>query len=153
MKGILKIYHPEETLKYHIKSTYCKAVYSNENHFLEVEILTDDSLDHVDDDSLQYHFPQICLKVIEFPIDGANLLAKNFKITEETDEIFTEVDLFDDEEAYLYDNELAFDQNSENDLQLFWKGSIDDFYSGSEQSIAFQLKCNFKPDPIVIDED
>ena len=47
MKGILKIYHQDETLKYQIKNTYCKPVYSNKQHFLEVEIITDDSLDHV----------------------------------------------------------------------------------------------------------
>ena len=69
MKGILKIYHPEETLKYHIKSSYCKAVYSNKKHFLDVEIITDDSLDHVDDDSLQYNYPQLSMNIIEFPID------------------------------------------------------------------------------------
>lgn len=153
MKGILKIYHPEETLKYLIKSTYCKAVYSNVKHFLEVEIITDDSLDHVDDDSLQYNFPQISFKVIEFPIENGELESKNFFITDSEDEIFTEVDLFDDEEAYLYDSELSFDHDAQNELQLFWKGTIDDFYTGSDDPIAFQLKCNFKPDPIEIDED
>ena len=47
MKGILKIYHPEETLKYHIQHSYCKAVYLNEEHLLELEIVTDEDLDHV----------------------------------------------------------------------------------------------------------
>jgi hypothetical protein len=85
MKGILKIYHPEETLKYHIKSTYCKAVYINSKIFLEVEVITDDSLDHVDDDSLQYNFPQLSLDVFDFPIDSNELEGKTF-IIEDTDE-------------------------------------------------------------------
>ena len=59
-----KIYHPEETLKYHISSTYCKAVYLNSKNFLEVEIITDDSLDHVEDDSLQYNFSSAILRRI-----------------------------------------------------------------------------------------
>lgn len=153
MKGILKIYHPEETLIYHLKSTYCKAVYSNEKHFLEVEIITDDSLDHVEDDSLQYHFPQLSLQVIEYPIDGAELAGKNFVINESNVENYTVVDLFDDEDAFLQSSELSFVNNSEEELQLFWKGTIDDFYTGSEERITFQLKCNFKPDLIEIDED
>ena len=112
MKGILKIYHPEETLKYHIKSSYCKAVYSNKKHFLDVEIITDDSLDHVDDDSLQYNFPQLSMNIIEFPIDEEELDGKNFEIIDSSDDIYTEVDLFDNEDAYLYESELVFDRNS-----------------------------------------
>ena len=76
MKGILKIYHPDETLKYNIKSTYCKAVYSNKQHFLELEIITDDGLDHVDDDSLQYNFPQLSLNISDFPIDSDEIEGK-----------------------------------------------------------------------------
>lgn len=152
MKGILKIYHPEETLKYHIKSTYCKAVYSNMEHFLEVEIITDDSLDHVDDDSLQYNFPQLSLNVTEFPIDDAELLGKTFTVEDTDEDVYTEVDLFDDEDAFLHQNELSFDQNSEGELQLFWKGAIDDFYTGSDEPIPFKLKCHFKPDEIEVDE-
>lgn len=152
MKGILKIYHPEETLKYHIKSTYCKAVYSNMEHFLEVEIITDDSLDHVDDDSLQYNFPQLSLNITEFPIDDSELLGKSFAVEDTEEEVYTEVDLFDDEDAFLHQNELSFDQNAEGELQLFWKGAIDDFYTGSDEPIPFKLKCHFKPDEIEVDE-
>lgn len=153
MKGILKIYHPEETLKYHIKSTYCKAVYSNKKHFLEVEIITDDSLDHVDDDSLQYNFPQLSMTIIEFPIEDAELAGKTFDIQDSQIDTYTEVDLFDDEDAYLYESKLAFDKNTEDQLQLFWKGNIDDFYTGSGTSIPFKLKCHFKPDIIEVEED
>ena len=153
MKGILKIYHPEETLKYHIKSSYCKAVYSNKKHFLDVEIITDDSLDHVDDDSLQYNFPQLSMNIIEFPIDEEELDGKNFVIIDSSDDIYTEVDLFDNEDAYLYESELVFDRNAEGELQLLWKGTIDDFYTGSETPIPFKMKCHFKPDVIEVEED
>lgn len=152
MKGILKIYHPEETLKYHISSTYCKAVYLNSKNFLEVEIITDDSLDHVEDDSLQYNFPQLSLDVFEFPIDSNELEGKAFRIEDTEDETYTEVDLYDDEEAYLYENELSFSKDEEDVLQLFWQGKIDDFYTGSDEPIPFKLKCHFKADDIEIEE-
>lgn len=152
MKGILKIYHPEETLKYHIKSTYCKAVYSNKQHFLEVEIITDDSLDHVDDDSLQYNFPQLSMNVFDFPIDDAEIEGKTFEINDSDDDTFTGVDLFDDEDAFLYNSDLSFDRNQTGDLELFWKGEINDFYTGSDEAIPFKLKCNFRPDEIVVDD-
>ncbi|MCQ4035748.1 hypothetical protein [Kaistella montana] len=152
MKGILKIYHPEETLKYHIKSTYSKAVYSNQKHFLEVEIITDDSLDHVDDDSLQYRFPQLSMNVYEFPIEDDQVEGKTFEINDSDDDTFTEVDLFDDEDAFLYQNELSFVNNENGDLELFWKGEITDFYTGSDETIPFKLKCNFRQDEIEIDE-
>ena len=153
MKGILKIYHPEETLKYHLRSTYCKAVYSNTQHFLEVEIITDDSLDHVEDDSLQYNFPQISLDVFDFPIEDNDVLGKTFLINDSDEENYTEVDLFDDEDAYLYDNELGFENDENGELQLCWKGNISDFYTGSEDPIPFKLKCNFRQDEIEIEED
>ena len=152
MKGILKIYHPEETLKYHIKSTYSKAVYSNQKHFLEVEIITDDSLDHVDDDSLQYRFPQLSMNVYEFPLEDDQVEGKTFEIDDSDDETFTEVDLFDDDDAFLYQNELSFANNENGDLELFWKGEITDFYTGSDETIPFKLKCNFRQDEIEVDE-
>lgn len=152
MKGILKIYHPEETLKYHISSTYCKAVYLNSKNFLEVEIITDDSLDHVEDDSLQYNFPQLSLHVFEFPIDSNELEGKTFRIEDTGEETYTEVDLYDDEEAYLYENELTFSKDEDDVLQLFWQGKIDDFYTGSDEPIPFKLKCHFKADDIEIEE-
>lgn len=152
MKGILKIYHPEETLKYHISSTYCKAVYLSSKNFLEVEIITDDSLDHVEDDSLQYNFPQLSLDVFEFPIDSNELEGKTFRIEDTDEETYTEVDLYDDEEAYLYENELIFSKDEEDVLQLFWQGKIDDFYTGSDEPIPFKLKCHFKADDIEIEE-
>lgn len=153
MKGILKIYHPDETLKYNIRNTYCKAVYSNQQHFLEVEIITDDSLDHVDDDSLQYNFPQLSLEVFDFPIESEEIEGKTILINDSEEDAYTEVDLFDDEEAYLYDNELLFEKNDSGELQVIWKGMIDDFYTGSETPLPFRLKCEFKQDDIEVDED
>ena len=153
MKGILKIYHPEETVKYSIKNSYCKSVYSNMQHFLEVEITTDDSLDQVEDDSLQYDFPQISLTISDFPVNEEELAGKSFSVNDAPDEHYTEVDLYDDEEAFLYDNELSFQSNSEDVLEVIWKGNMDDFYTGSENPIPFKLKCHFKPDEIEVDED
>ena len=153
MKGILKIYHPDETLKYHIHSSYCKAVYSNKQHFLEVEIITDDSLDHVDDDSLQYNFPQLSMNISEFPIEDDELHGKSFDVEDSAEESFTEVDLFDDEDAYLSDNKLTFQHDPSGELELYWQGNIDDFYTGSNEPIPFKLKCNFKQDEIVVEED
>lgn len=153
MKGILKIYHPDETLKYHIHSTYCKAVYNNEEHFLEVEITTDDSLDHVEDDSLQYNFPQISLNLSDFPIDGAELPGKTFDLDDSQDETFTDVNLYDDADAYLSQNKLSFRYDAEGELELFWEGVIDDFYTESGSEIPFKLKCHFKQDEILVDED
>lgn len=153
MKGILKIYHPEETLKYHIKSSYCKAVYSNHKHVLEVEVITDDSLDHVDDDSLQYRFPQLSFDVFDFPLQSGELAGNTINIPDSGEAEYTEVELFDDEEAYLYSNELTFSKNAEGDMELLWKGEIDDFYTGSDEQIPFKLKCHFKDeDPEVEDE-
>lgn len=152
MKGILKVYHPDETLKYHIKSSYCKPVYSNLKHHLEVEIITSDDLDHVDDDSLQYNFPQIALNISDFPIETDDLVGKTFSISDTEDETFTETNLFDDEEAFIYDNELTFSLDENQELQLLWKGTIDDFYTGSDEPIPFKLKCHFKHDDVEIDE-
>ena len=152
MKGILKIYHPEETLKYHIKSTYCKAVYINSKIFLEVEVITDDSLDHVDDDSLQYNFPQLSLDVFDFPIDSNELEGKTFIIEDTDEETFTEVYLYDDEDAYLYNNQLSFSKDENDELQLIWQGKIDDFYTGSEEPLLFKLKCHFKEDDIEVED-
>lgn len=153
MKGILKIYHPDETLKYNIKSTYCKAVYSNKQHFLEVEVITDDDLDHVDDDSLQYHFPQVSLNVFDFLIPDGQLAGNTYSVTDSEDESFTEVNLFSDDDAGIYNNQLNFSEDADGHLELFWTGMIDDFYTGSDEPVPFKLKCHFKPEEIEVDED
>ena len=153
MKGILKIYHPDETLKYHIRSSYCKAFYSNTQHFLEVEIMTDDSLDHVDDDSLQYQFPQISMTVFDFPMEDAELAGKCFELKDSEADNFTGVDLFNNEDVFLTDTKLSFKNDAAGELELFWEGSLTDFYTGADQPIPFKLKCNFKQDEIIVDED
>jgi len=144
MEGILKIYHPEETLRYNIKSSYCKAVYSNAKNFLDVEIITDDDLEHVEDDSLQYNFPQLSIGISDFPIDTEDLVGKVFAINDTDEDIYCTVNLFDDEVANIYDNELRFSLDEYGELQLIWKGLIDDFYSNNPKPIPFKLKCNFK---------
>ena len=153
MKGILKIYHPEETLKYNIQNTYCKAVYSNQQHFLEVEIITDDSLDHVDDDSLQYNYPQLAFKIYDFPIESDEIDGKTISVEDSDDDIYTEVDLYCDDDAVLYGSELTFSENEQGNRQVIWKGEIDDFYTGSDTPLAFRLKCELKEDEILIDEE
>lgn len=121
-------------------------------HHLEVEIITDDDLDHVDDDSLQYNFPQLAFNISDFPIESGDIIGKTFYIQDTDEETYTETNLYDDEEAYLYENELSFTEDENNVLQLFWKGTIDDFYTGSDEPIPFKLKCHFKHDDVEIDE-
>lgn len=152
MKGLLKIYHPDETLKYHIRNTYCKAVYINAQNILEVEIITDDSLDHVDDDSLQYNFPQLSFKISDFPINSDELQNQSFTIEDNDEESYTEVDIYDDEDAFLYQNDLKFNLDEDQNLQLFWTGEITDFYTGSDEPIIFKLKCHFKEDDIEVED-
>jgi len=153
MKGILKIYHPEETLRYNIKNAYCKAIYSNTKNFLDVEIITDDGLEHVDDDSLQYNFPQILLGISDFPTDSEELIGKVFAVNDSAENRYCVVDLFDDEDASIYDNELKFSLDEYGDLQLVWKGFIDDFYSNNSQPIPFKLKCNFRQEELEYIDD
>lgn len=154
MKGILKIYHPEETLKYNIESSYCKAVYSNQEHTLELEIITDDSLDHVEDDSLQYHFPKIQLNIFDFPLKSSKLNGITLDINDTDDDAYTEVILDgSDEDAYIYDNNLTFSKNDEGVLEVVWKGQIDDIFTETDEKVDFRLKCHFKEDGIEIDED
>lgn len=153
MKGILKIYHPEETLKYFIKRSYCKAAYANDIHLLDVEIVSDDSLDHVDDDSLQYNFPQISLMLSDLEIPDGDICGKEFALTLQQDEEHTEVDLYDDEDAFLSENVLSFSEDEEGEPQLIWKGYITDFYTASDEPIAFKLKCHFKQEEIEIEHE
>ncbi len=150
MKGILKIYHPEETLKYYIDSSYCKPIYNNSQHVLEVEITTSDTLDHVDDDSLQYQFPQLRFGIYDFPIESNKLAGKLLKIEENEEDSYSELEIFDDQEAFLYNNQLAFEEDQNGELQLVWSGEIDDFYLNQENTIPFKLKCNFKEEVVEI---
>lgn len=153
MKGILKIYHPEETLKYAIQSTYCKAVYLNKQNFLEVEIITDDHLEDVEEDSLRNKFPQLALTISEFPVDGGEVAGKTFYIDDSSEDLYTAVDIFDDEEAFLFQNKLVFSENSEGVLELCWEGKINDFFTDLEEPIDFKLKCNFRQDLIEVEDE
>jgi hypothetical protein len=46
--------------------------------------------------------------------------------------------LYDDEEAFLYENELSFSKDENDNLQLMWQGKIDDFYTGSDEPLLFK---------------
>lgn len=148
MKGILKIYHPEEQLKYFIEKTYCKSFLVNQQYFLELEIETNDDLDHVEDDSLQYQYPQIAFNIFDFPLKEACLEKQKVSIDSE----YVDVNVFDDEEVSIEDSQLSFKVNEEGVLQVVWEGKIDDFYTHSEEKIPFKLKCHFKNDEIEIEE-
>jgi len=152
MKGILKIYHPEESIKYNIKRSYCKAIYRNSENFLEIEIITDDDFDHIEDDSLQYSFPQLSLSISEFPIPGKELDGKVYLVNDTEEEVYCNVDLFNEDEAFIYENKLEFSKDKEGNLQVLWSGEIDDFFTNSDEVLPFKLKCNFKEDPIDIEE-
>lgn len=153
MKGILKVYHPEETIKYDIKSSYCKAIYHNNETFLEVEIITNDDCESIEDDSLQCGFPQIAMSISDFPIADKNLAGKTIQVNDTDDETFCNVNLYNEEDAYIYDNRLEFSKDKDGNLQVIWSGEIDDFYTEGTNAIPFKLKCNFKQDEIIIDED
>ncbi|WP_185284842.1 hypothetical protein, partial [Chryseobacterium indologenes] len=127
--------------------------YSNKQNFLEVEIITDDDLDHVDDDSLQYNFPQLSLSISDFPIDTDKLVGHTFNVNDSEDETYCDVNLYDDEDAFIHDNELKFSVDDEGELQLIWQGNIDDFYTFSEEPIAFKLKCHFRQDTAEADDE
>lgn len=153
MKGVLKIYHPEETLKYHIKNSYSKAVYLNNEHFLEVEIITDENQDHVEDDSLQYPFPQIALRIFDYPLEQNELSGQTFEIEENEELVYSEVDLYTDQDAFLYKNRLEFTSDPAERMELIWSGEIDDFYTDSGEPIPFKLKCHFEElEPEFIEE-
>ncbi|MDY3363968.1 hypothetical protein PG623_08145 [Riemerella anatipestifer] len=151
MKGILKIYHPEETLKYHFSKTYCKSVLSNDKILLEVELITSEDMDHVEDDSLQYRFPQLALNISDFPIASKALEGQTFNINNE-EELYAEINLYDDDETELLDNQLSFSLNDEGVLQLIWEGEVSDFYTNSDEPLSFKLKCHFKEDSIEIED-
>ena len=77
---------------------------------------------------------------------------KTFKVEDTDEDSYTEVDLYDDEEAFLYENELSFSKDEDDNLQLMWQGKIDDFYTGSDEPLLFRMKCHFKQDDIEIED-
>lgn len=151
MKGIIKFYHPDETLKYRISLSHCKAVYANELHFLDLEIITEEDPNDLEEDSLKYAFPQLAFRIIDLPLKNPDL-TQNELVLDEKDATFTELDLYCDEEAYLYDNHLVFEE-IEGVLNLIWKGECDDFFTGTDRPVTFKLKCDFSEDAPEIAED
>ena len=86
-------------------------------------------------------------------MENAELVGQRLSIDDSEEESYTEVDLFDDEDAYIYDNQLSFENDENGELELVWKGTIDDFYTGSDEPTPFKLKCHFRPDELEVDED
>lgn len=151
MKGIIKFYHPDETLKYRISLSHCKAFYANNLHFLDLEIITEEEPQDLEEDSLKYSFPQVAFRISDFPLKNPELTQAELHL-EDAEEAFTELDLYCDEEAYLYNNHLAFCEE-DGTLNLIWKGECDDFFTNTDQPVTFKLKCNFAEDPLDIAED
>src|SRR5690606_12915764 len=105
----IKFFHPEETFTYHIEKCFCKVVFSGKQHQLLVEIHSTDSLDHVDDDSLQNEFSQVTLYVDDFPIQVESveeLVGQTIKIPNSYDEIEDE----DGEIEEIYYTNVNFDE-------------------------------------------
>lgn len=151
MKGIVKFYHPDETLKYRISLSHCKAVYANNVHLLDLEIITEEDPHDLEEDSLKYSFPQLAFRILDLPLKNPDL-ARSTLVLEEKDATFTELDLFCDEEAYLYENELAFEEAG-GVLNVIWKGECDDFFTNTDQPVTFKLKCDSSEDTLDIAED
>lgn len=151
MKGIVKFYHPDETLKYRISLSHCKAVYANELHLLDLEVITEEDPHDLEEDSLKYSFPQVAFRITDLPLQNPDL-TQNELVLEEKDAAFTELDLYCDEEAYLYDNQLVFEE-TEGVLNVIWKGECDDFFTNTDKPVTFKLKCNFSQDAPDIAED
>lgn len=154
----IKFFHPEDTFLYHVEKCFCKVIYSGEHYQLLVEIHSTDDLEHVEGDSLQNDFPQVSLFVDDLPVrfekvdqlSGETVeIPKCYEEFEnedgETESVYyTDVNF--DEEGYEADNnKLKFFKDGEGHLCLQWKGEVEDFTEGSEESIPFELECRFSP--------
>jgi hypothetical protein len=63
------------------------------------------------------------------PIDADKLVGQTFNVNDSEEETYCGVNLYDDEDAFIHDNELKFSKDENGDLQLIWQGNIDDFYT------------------------
>jgi len=154
----IKFFHPEETFTYHVDKCFCKVVYSGKQHQLLVEIHSTDSLDHVEDDSLQNDFAQVTLSIDDFPIQFESvedLVGKNIEIPQcyveiedeegEIEEYYYTNVSFSDDFFEADNNSLEFYQNEAGVLCLKWKGEVQDFTEESNDFIPFELDCVFLP--------
>ncbi len=68
----------------------------------------------MEDDSLQYNFPQLSLSIRDYLLTEEELADKSFQIQDSEEDQYTQIDVFHDEEAYLSDNELSFQKNPDD---------------------------------------
>jgi hypothetical protein len=161
----IKFFHPEETFTYHIEKCFCKVVFSGKQHQLLVEIHSTDSLDHVDDDSLQNDFSQVTLYIDDFPIaveSVEDLVGQTIEIPTSYEEIededgeieeilYTSVN-FSDGNFEADNNTLSFFQDENGIVCLKWKGEVQDFTEESDDYIPFELSCAFTAESIEVPE-
>ncbi len=146
-KGLLKIYHPEETLRYTLQNAFAKAAYAQGQYLLDAEFCSDDSLDHVDDDSLQYKFPQIELLIKDIELSGEDLTLQTLELSTEDCYSFIELDIFDDEDSFVTECKISFTKENKDSQEILvckMEGMMNDFYRLTENEIPFKLKsyCN-----------
>lgn len=165
MKGLIKFYHPDETLEYHIRKCFCKVVFLNKKNTLVVEVESDDDLDHVEEDSYQNEYPQVSfsLEDFEIPVNTVQqLLGNSFQVPSfeeiETDSgeieevYYTNLNINDEEYLDTGDNELKFGKDENGNLKLIWIGYCEDFLTGNKEPLKFKISCSFTQDKLEIVE-
>lgn len=161
----IKFFHPEETFTYHIEKCFCKVIYSGNQHFLLVEIQSNDELDHVEGDSLQNEFFQVTLNIDDFPVEAKSTeelvgltieIPKSYVEIEdeegETEEIYYTNANFIDDDYETINNKLYFQKDNSGTLCLNWKGEVFDFTNETDQNIPFEVNCVFTPQKIEIND-
>ncbi|MDR3273414.1 MAG: hypothetical protein LBT29_08045 [Flavobacteriaceae bacterium] len=159
MKGLVKFYHPDETLIYHIRKSFCKVVFLNNQNSLVVEIESDDDLDHVEEDSYQNDYPQIFMNIDDFAVSvkSVNQLAgKVFRIPSseekenehgEPDEVYyTNLNINDEDDLETDENEVKFGRDGKGNLKMLWTGICEDFVAGNPDPLKFKVSCIFSED-------
>lgn len=157
MKGSIKFYHPDETLVYYIKKCFQKVVFLNNKNTLVIEIESDDSLDHVEEDSYQNEYPQVFLTIDDFEISEKSekqLIGKSYNIPnyeekenaegELEEYYYTNLNINDELDLETSDNEVKFGVNENGIPKMIWTGYCEDFISQDEDlNIKFKVSCLF----------
>ncbi len=164
MKGLVKFYHPDETLEYRIRKCFCKVVFLNQKNTLVVEIESDDDLDHVEEDSFQNEYPQVIFNIEDFEIpvktiqqlSGKSFLIPAYEEKENEngdmeDVYYTNLNINDEEDLETDSNELKFGKDEQGNLKLIWQGYCDDFIT-REEPLKFKVSCSFTKDLLEIDD-
>ena len=155
----MKFYHPDETLTYHIRKSFCKVVFMNNQNTLVVEIESDDDLDHVEEDSYQNDYPQIFMNIDDFAVSvksvnqlaGKVLQIPNSEEREnesgEIDEVYyTNLNINDEEDLETHENEVKFGKDDRGNLKMLWTGICDDFITRDSDPLKFKVSCLFSED-------